>query len=366
MGRNFIAGDECATTASLSDDRSCARCVPDRARPERSHSRRVASSPGAFVGGFYTGLGTPPRGAGINAYGTVPVADVDAPGPATFFDPRGPGVFVAVRAGRGDRCGEVTEGRAGAGWAANKAMKTCASAPMATTSTTVPMPAVPPRSQPAPSTVRPIALLTTGRERPRAAMPVMSPSRGPAPMEAPVAIPLRATPPNMITMQRAVACGGAGASHMTRSMGSSSTRATTCGCLHASVAVRGHLGPRQCERRAGPARPGARRRGRRKPRQGAVGGDRHAARRAGGALLAMPAPMLALPIRNSPCRRRRAPHRASLRSEDPADSVAAYGREIARRHGSRGSCEQTFTVLGYGHDPQTVTPAPRRCPWRER
>ncbi len=158
---------------------------------------------------------------------------------------------------------------------------------------------------------------------------------------------------------------GAGASHMTRSMGSSSTRAT-CRCLHASVAVRGHPGPHQCERRAGPARPGARRRGRRKPRQGAVGGDRHAARRAGGALLAMPAPMLALPIRNSPCRRRRAPHRASLRSEDPADSVAAYGREIARRHGSRGSCEQTFTVLGYGHDPQTVTPAPRRCPWRER
>lgn len=51
---------------------------------------------------------------------------------------------------------------------------------------TVPTPTVPPRSQPTVSTVASIDVRTSRTECPRAAMPVVSPSRGPAPSPAPM------------------------------------------------------------------------------------------------------------------------------------------------------------------------------------
>ncbi|MGH3202309.1 MAG: hypothetical protein ACRDP5_09730 [Streptosporangiaceae bacterium] len=62
----------------------------------------------------------------------------------------------------------------------------------------MPTPTVPPSSQPTSSTVASIAVRTTRSEWPRAAKPVINPSRGPgprpAPMYRPVATPFRTTP----------------------------------------------------------------------------------------------------------------------------------------------------------------------------
>jgi hypothetical protein len=50
----------------------------------------------------------------------------------------------------------------------------------------VPMPAVPPSATPVPRTVSSIAVRTARSEWPRAARPVISPSRGPGPKRAPM------------------------------------------------------------------------------------------------------------------------------------------------------------------------------------
>src|SRR5579884_169516 len=87
----------------------------------------------------------------------------------------------------------------------------CASGPIARAYSTVPTPTVPPRSQPVASTVSSIPVRTTRIECPRAASPVIRPSRGPgpspAPMYAPVATPLRKTPPTRQATRAAIACG---------------------------------------------------------------------------------------------------------------------------------------------------------------
>ena len=83
-------------------------------------------------------------------------------------------------------------------------MNTCASGPIPSAYTTVPTPTVPPSSQPVASTVSSMPVRTTRIEWPRAARPVIRPSRGPgprpAPMYAPVAIPFRTTPPTITTI----------------------------------------------------------------------------------------------------------------------------------------------------------------------
>ena len=73
---------------------------------------------------------------------------------------------------------------------------------MATANSTVPMPTVPPSSQPTASTVSSMPVRHSRIERPLTrASPVISPSRGPgpkrAPMYMPVAIPHSSTPPTM-------------------------------------------------------------------------------------------------------------------------------------------------------------------------
>jgi hypothetical protein len=75
------------------------------------------------------------------------------------------------------------------------------------------MPTVPPSSQPASSTVASMPVRTTRIECPRAAMPVITPSRGPgprpAPMYSPVATPFSTTPAAITTARTAKTCGGA-------------------------------------------------------------------------------------------------------------------------------------------------------------
>src|SRR4029077_15270135 len=77
-------------------------------------------------------------------------------------------------------------------------MKMWASGPIATAYTTVPTPTLPPSSQPVTSTVSSSPGCQTRIEGPRAARPVIRPSRGPgpspAPMYAPVAVPFSSTP----------------------------------------------------------------------------------------------------------------------------------------------------------------------------
>jgi hypothetical protein len=83
---------------------------------------------------------------------------------------------------------------------------------MLTAYTTVPIPTVPPSSHPASSTVPSMPVRTTRIECPRAAMPVISPSRGPgpspAPMYRPVATPFSATPLTITTTRTGSAWGG--------------------------------------------------------------------------------------------------------------------------------------------------------------
>src|SRR5262249_47616138 len=90
-------------------------------------------------------------------------------------------------------------------------MNTCASGPIDSAYTSVPMPTVPPRSQPVTSTVTSMLVRTTRIEWPRAASPVIRPSRGPgprpAPMYAPVATPFRKTPMTRHATRATIACG---------------------------------------------------------------------------------------------------------------------------------------------------------------
>ena len=90
-------------------------------------------------------------------------------------------------------------------------MNSWASGPIATAKATVPMPTVPPSSQPTASTVSSRQVRVSRMDRPvRRARPVISPSRGPgpkwAPMYMPVAIPHRTMPTSMSAMRHAIAC----------------------------------------------------------------------------------------------------------------------------------------------------------------
>src|SRR6267378_364969 len=120
----------------------------------------------------------------------------------------------------------------------------------------VPIPTVPPSSQPARSTVTSIQVRTTRSECPRAARPVISPSRGPgprpAPMYRPVATPLSTTPDTMTA-----ACTGSERGGVTTARTRSMTAPTTT-TLH-SVPRPGALpqrDPQQQDRRPRDDRPG--------------------------------------------------------------------------------------------------------------
>jgi hypothetical protein len=65
-------------------------------------------------------------------------------------------------------------------------MKKCDSGPMATAYSSVPTPIVPPSSQPTDITLSSKPVRTTLTEWPRAASPVIKPSRGPGPSPAPM------------------------------------------------------------------------------------------------------------------------------------------------------------------------------------
>lgn len=103
----------------------------------------------------------------------------------------------------------------------NSGTKTCASGPIEIAYSTVPTPTFPPSSHPVPSTTTSMPVRTTRIECPRAAMPVISPSRGPgpspAPMYSPVATPLSTTPLTSTTTRTTSWCGD-GTSASTASM----------------------------------------------------------------------------------------------------------------------------------------------------